>query len=168
MAERTILELLEQQLRQVRGWTWKQIDETSESWLYRRVDWTDNTIGWHMGHLSWELDVYTEICFDVDRELDADWDRLFASGCEVYEPGEYPDADRLVAVFHRSMRRFLECLGQVEEDDALVQRLRPHPANHNPTWTLLNAVVNLVFHEGEHSAGIATLAAHFEREAVSG
>jgi hypothetical protein len=163
VAERTILELLEQQLRQVRGWTWKCIGGTSEGWLYRRVDWTDNTIGWHMGHLSWELDVFTEICFDADRELDAEWDRLFAAGCGIFESGEYPPADRLTAVFHRSMRRYLEHLGQIEEDDALIQQLQPHPASPNLRWTLLNAVVNLVFHEGEHAAGIGTLAAYFER-----
>lgn len=163
MAERTILELLEEQLRHVRNWTWKTIDGTSEAWLYRRVDWTDNTIGWHMGHLSWELDVFTELCFDADRELDAEWDRLFAAGCAVYEASEYPPADRLIAVFHRSMRRFLEHLGQVEEDHALTQRVQPRTESGAPSRTLLNAVVLLIFHEGEHAAGIGTLAAFFER-----
>ncbi|HUG14638.1 MAG TPA: hypothetical protein VMM78_06425, partial [Thermomicrobiales bacterium] len=81
---------------------------------------------------------------------------------------EYPPVERLAAVFDRSMRRFLEHLGQVEEDAALARRLPSHPDNHTPGWTLLNAVVNLVFHEGEHSAGIGTLIADFERVADGG
>ncbi|HUG13765.1 MAG TPA: DinB family protein, partial [Thermomicrobiales bacterium] len=132
MAERALLELLEQQLRQVRSWTWSCVEGRPEEWIYRRVEWTENTIGWHMGHLSWELDLMTDVSFAVDRELDAGWDRLFAAGCAVHAPDEYPPVERLAAVFDRSMRRFLEHLGQVEEDAALARRLPSHPDNHTP------------------------------------
>jgi hypothetical protein len=166
MRERTTIELLEQQFREVRRWTRKLTDRVPDEWFYRRVDWTDNTIGWHMGHIAWQQDIDTELCFDVDRVLDPEWDRLFGFGCDVYDADAYPPVERTRTVFDVTLRRFLEQLGQIDEDAALIVTLPRSPAYSQLDWTILTSVVHLICHEGEHANGIGTLLAHFEREAL--
>ena len=162
--ERDICEQLERQLRDVRVWTRKLTDRTPDERLYRRTEWTDNTIGWHMGHLAQQQDLDAYQCFGADRMLDAEWDRLFGFGCEVYPTEEYPSPERLRRVFDTALRRFLENLSQVEEDRGLLARPIHRPDWMSPSWTILNCAVNTIFHEGEHSNGIGTLLASFEKQ----
>jgi hypothetical protein len=165
MRERTTVELLEQQLREYRRWTKKLTDQTPEEWFYRRVKWTDNTIGWHMGHLAWQQDVDIELAFGIDRALDPEWDRLFGYGCEVYDADAYPPIGRVRAVFDTALQRYLEQLGQIEEDAALIQKLPRSPAYSTLNWTILTSVIHLIAHDAEHANGIGTLLAHFARDA---
>ncbi len=163
MSERAIAELLEQHLREARRWTRAMTDRTPDEWIYRSVPWTENTIGWQMGHLAQQLDLSIQWYFGAERTLDAEWDRLFGFGCEVYEPSAYPPVNRLRRVFDSELQRFLEQLGQVEEDAELLRRLTDVPdwiTRRN--WTVLNGVVNVIYHEGEHAGAIGTLLAHFE------
>lgn len=161
MADRTgreTIELLELQLRDVRRWTDKLLARAQEDWLYRRVAWTDNTIAWHMGHLAWQQDQDGAAAFGSVAQLDSDWTRFFGFDCEVFPPDAYPPAQRVRAVFASTCARFLEQLGQVDEDRALLQR-----SNTRPDRAVLTIVVNIIYHEGEHSAGIGTLVDAFER-----
>lgn len=161
--ERTTIELLERQFREIRGWTTKLTDRVPDAWFYRRVEWTDNTIGWHMGHLAWQIDVDTELAFDLDRTLTPEWDQLFGYGCDVYDTEAYPPIARTRAVFDVTLRRYLEQLGQVEDDTALIQILPRSPSYSTLDWTVLTSVVHLICHEGEHASGIGTLLRSFER-----
>jgi hypothetical protein len=164
MAERAIVSSLEQQIREVRAWTKKVTDRVPDGWLYRRVDWTDNTIGWHMGHLAQQQDQYAWHYFGAERVLDDEWDRLFGYGSEPQPAEAYPSPERLEQVFDRSLQHFLEQLAQVAEDEELLLRPPHPPAYVSPGWTVLNGVVNTIYHEGEHAAAIGTLIWSFERE----
>ncbi|HAX23724.1 MAG TPA: hypothetical protein DCX80_01635, partial [Chloroflexi bacterium] len=75
--ERETLELLENQIREMRRRTRDLIARAPDEWLFRRVEWTDRTIGWHMSHLARELDVQTDAAFGAGRRMDEEWDRLF-------------------------------------------------------------------------------------------
>lgn len=161
--ERDICEQRERQLREVRSWTKKLTDRVPDAWLDRRVEWTDNTIGWHMGHLAQQQDSDAYHCFGADRMLDAEWDRLFGFGCEVYPADAYPSPERLRRVFDTALKRFLEHLSQIEEDRGLLARPFNPPEWTPPGWTILNCVANIIYHEGEHSNGIGTLLSSFEK-----
>lgn len=157
--ERETLELLEGQLRQMRGWTRELLNRVPDEWLYRRAEWTDCTIGWHMGHLAWEIDVEADAAFGIGRRLDSDWDQLFAAGARPVASEEYPSPERVRRAFSITINRFLEQLGQTEDDSVLMRRRRGGPK------TLLERVLVLIYHEGEHANGIETLLRWFEREA---
>lgn len=155
--ERETLELLENQIREMRRRTRDLIARAPDEWLFRRVEWTDRTIGWHMSHLARELDVQTDAAFGAGRRMDEEWDRLF-------EPESDPAAldasftpDRIHRAFSITINRFLEQLGQVEDDAMLMRRRRGGPK------TLLERVLILIYHEGEHANGIATLLRWFEQ-----
>jgi hypothetical protein len=163
--ERMTIEMLERQFREVRRWTRKATDRVPDEWFYRRVTWTDNTIGWHMGHLAWQIDVDTELAFGIDRALDAAWDQLFGVGSEPYDAVAYPPIERVRRVFDTTLQRYLEELGQIEEDAAILRTLPHAPAYLRLEWTILTSVLHLMVHEGEHANGIGTLLASFEREA---
>lgn len=149
--ERMALELLESQLRQVRSWTRELIAGMPDEWMHRRVDWTDCTIAWHMGHLAWEQDVFADSAFGIGRRLGDDWERLFSAGSVVLEPEAYPPPERIRAAFSIALNRFLEQLGQTEDDTVLMRRRRGGPK------TLLEQVLVLIYHEGEHASSIGTL-----------
>ena len=155
--ERETLELLESQLREVRARTRDLIARAPDEWLDRRVEWTDCTIGWHMGHLAWELDSQADAAFGIGRRLDDEWDRLFATGGPPATE-DFPSPDRVRRAFSITLNRFLEQLGQVEDDSVLMRRRRGGPK------TLLERVLIVIYHEGEHANGIATLLRWFERE----
>lgn len=156
--ERETLELLESQLREVRARTRDLIARVPDEWLDRRVEWTDCTIGWHMGHLAWELDSQADAAFGIGRRLGDEWERLFATGGPSAGE-EFPSPDRVRRAFSITLNRFLEQLGQVEDDTVLMRRRRGGPK------TLLERVLIVIYHEGEHANGIATLLRWFEREA---
>ncbi len=155
--ERQTLELLESELRKVRGRTRELIAHTPDEWLYRRVEWTDCTIGWHMGHLALELDEQADAAFGIGRRMGEEWERLFATGASPAAPDEYPAPERVRTAFSITLNRFLEQLGQVEDDSVLMRRRRGGPR------TLLERVLVLIYHEGEHANGIGTLLRWFER-----
>lgn len=157
--ERETLELLESQLRAVRGRTRELVDRVPDEWLYRRVAWTDRTIGWHMAHLARSLDLQADDAFGTGRRMGAEWDRLLDSAAGTAAPDDHPAPDRVRRAFSITLNRFLEQLGQVEEDTVLMRRRRGGPR------TLLEQVLTVVYHEGEHANAIATLLRWFEREA---
>ncbi len=157
--ERETLELLESHLREVRNRTRDLIARAPDEWLDRRVEWTDCTIGWHMGHLALTLDEQADAAFGIGRRLDSDWERLFATDTGPAAPDEYPSPERIRRAFSITLNRFLEQLGQVEDDSMLMRRRRGGPK------TLLERVLIVIYHEGEHANGIATLLRRFEREA---
>jgi hypothetical protein len=163
--ERMTIELLERQFREVRRWTRTSTDRVPDDWFYRRVDWTDNTVGWHMGHLAWQIDIDTELCFDIDRALDPEWDQLFGYGSEPWDASAYPPIERVRRVFDTTLQRYLEQLGQIEEDSAILRTLPRAPEHTRLEWTILTSVVHLITHEGEHANGIGTLLRFFERQA---
>lgn len=156
--ERETLELLESQLREMRGRTRGLTDRVPDDWLYRRVEWTDHTIGWHMAHLARALDIRADEAFGTGRRMGEEWDRLFTDAAPA-GPDEYPEPDRVRRAFSITLNRFLEQLGQVEDDTILMRRRRGGPK------TLLEQVLSVVYHEGEHANAIATLLYWFEREA---
>lgn len=157
--ERETLELLEGELRQMRGWTRDLIARAPDEWLNRQAAWTDCTISWHMGHLALELDQQADAAFGIGRRMGEEWDRLYAGGASLAAPEEYLSTDRVRNAFGVTLNRFLEQLGQVEDDTMLMRRRRGGPK------TLLERVLIVIYHEGEHANAIGTLLRWFEREA---
>lgn len=150
MNTREMTALLESQLRRYRGWTSESVTEPPDEWLYRQVDWTESTIGWHMGHLAWKHDSYAMIYFGAPQRLDASWKARFYSEKPLEIATAPPVAD-LRATFDATFERFMRQVAAL--DDAALTRADPAW----PDGTILGALTNVIFHEGEHLAGIEAL-----------
>ena len=150
MTQRPIVAILEGRLRHYRSWTGELLAKTPDDWLYRQVDWSECTIGWHMGHLAWKQDSYGLIYFGAPQQLDATWKTGFYSEAPL-DIASAPPAIELRATFDAVFERFMAQVATLD-DVALAQA--------NPDWpdgTILGALTNVMVHEGEHLAGIETL-----------
>jgi hypothetical protein len=157
MTNQRLVPLLVDQLRRYRGWTQSLLDETPEDWVYRRVDWTECTIGWHAGHLAWKQDAYGAIYFGAEQRLDSDWKRLFYSA-DPLDLAAAPPVAELRRVVTEVFERFASQVAAL--DDAAL----PRASSDWPDGTVLGAITNVIFHEGEHLAGIEALRWYLARE----
>jgi hypothetical protein len=153
-ASQPLIAILGDKLVAYRGWTLKAIDGVPDDWIYRIAGWSECTIGWHMGHLSWKLDSYAELYFGQPQQLDSAWQRGFYSDAPL-DLSEAPTLERLWEVFEGSHARFAAALAACTDNDL------PRADPSWPDGTLLGAVANVLMHEGEHLAGIEALVWHF-------
>ncbi len=137
-------------MRHYRGWTNTLLAKTPGDWIYRQVDWTECTIGWHMGHLAWKQDSYGPIYFGEPQQLDAAWKVGFYSEAPLDIATAPPPAD-LRATFGAIFERFVAQVATL--DDVALTRCDPDW----PDGTILGALTNVMVHEGEHLAGIEAL-----------
>ena len=160
-ATRDLSAALVSDLRRYRGWTEASLARVPDAWVYRRAGWTRCCIGWHMGHLAWKQDAYVATYFGLPARLDADWERRFY-GPDPLDPTEGPPLPDLRRAFDDAFSCFLSALGEVRDADLL---------SGDPAWpdgTRLGAVTNVIFHEGEHCAGIDALRWSFARRELEG
>jgi len=150
MNEHAIVDILADRLRCYRGWTRRLTDATPDDWLYREVGWSECTIGWHMGHLAWKQDSYGHIYFGEPQQLDQSWKARFYSEARL-DVRFAPPATELRATFDAVFERFMAQVAAI--DDAGLTRSDPDW----PDRTMLGALTNVIFHEGEHLAGIESL-----------
>jgi len=150
MTQRSIVEIMEGRLREYRGWTNTLLAKTPDDWLYRQVDWSECTIGWHMGHLAWKQDSYGSIYFGETQQLDAAWKADFYSEAPL-DIATAPPSSELRTTFAAIFERFVAQVAALD-DEALTRT--------DPDWpdgTILGALTNVMVHEGEHLAGIEAL-----------
>lgn len=106
--------ILQELIRQVRGYTRQLLDTTNPDWLTWAPKGTSNHMLWHAGHSIWVQDRLCVERLTGHSELDEVWSRKFGMDCEpVATQTDWPDVGTVKRLLGDQQQRLNELIGNM-------------------------------------------------------
>jgi hypothetical protein len=145
---------LQEMVRQVRRFTIELLAvDNREMYLWAPAG-TSNHMIWHAGHVLWVQDALCVEPLVGNSELPEGWAKKFGQDCDpVTSQTDWPDQRRLQELLSEQERRLIELVGDLRDDQLVVDADRP--------TNLVGGIIHGLHDEGRHQGEMYLLLKQF-------
>ncbi len=145
------------ELRDMHTWTLRLLARIPDDRWLESMPWTECLVAWHVGHLAWYPDEMLTRFSNLPAVLGDDWKEHFWSERPL-DPATAPAREEILRVYAETLERFCEWFLTVPEDALYVKQFEGDGGSP------FTAMLMLIFHEGEHYAGLESMRWWWEQQ----
>lgn len=147
------------ELREMHTWTLRLLARIPEERWLESIPWTECLVAWHIGHLAWYPDELQARYSEQTAVLGDDWKQHFWSE-QPLDPTNAPTREKILRVYEETLERFCDWFLTLPEDVLYEKRMHADGDSGSP----FSAMLMLIFHEGEHYAGLDSMRWWWEQQ----